>query len=328
MTINNSKGGRIEWIDKMRGIAIFSVVVQHLSYNFLNSGDFSYLNLIALSNMGVFFFVSGYILEKSCKVNDWHTALQYTKKKFIQLMIPFFFWGFASRYIFANGFESITYQDLYEQWRTPSLWYLLTLFGYIIPFSCYRVLGSITLLKKTLFWGIWCIILLGIWKVTGELKFATIYIPYFILGVFTSEYKKLENLLPNKWIGFCSVCLILLLTGYFTSGAMSIYNIIIKVLVTTSTIVILYRICNTDWNESINRFFTSCGKYSIAIYAIHWAFINISYVTNGIYTENELIPITLTVIIATIVSTICIYLKKLLDKFPAIDGLMFGGKWK
>lgn len=40
------------------------------------------------------------------------------------------------------------------------------------------------------------------------------------------------------------------------------------------------------------------------------------------------LAILLTAIIATIISIICIYMKKLLDNVPIIDRLIFGGKWR
>lgn len=54
----------------MRGLAILSVVLQHVSYYFDSPEQITFLNLIALCNMGVFFFVSGCILEKTCKVSS------------------------------------------------------------------------------------------------------------------------------------------------------------------------------------------------------------------------------------------------------------------
>lgn len=61
---------RLLWIDRMRGLAILSVVIQHLTYYYQN--DFIYHKLIGISNMALFFFVSGYSgtkhrLYNSCK---------------------------------------------------------------------------------------------------------------------------------------------------------------------------------------------------------------------------------------------------------------------
>jgi fucose 4-O-acetylase-like acetyltransferase len=59
---------RLIWVDRMRGLAILSVVIQHLTYYYLN--DIIYHKLIGISNMAVFFFISGYILEKTTEIKN------------------------------------------------------------------------------------------------------------------------------------------------------------------------------------------------------------------------------------------------------------------
>ena len=64
------KQERIPWIDRMRGLAILSVVIQHLSYNYVNVGEFVFMKLIGISNMAVFFFISGYIWDQTARINN------------------------------------------------------------------------------------------------------------------------------------------------------------------------------------------------------------------------------------------------------------------
>lgn len=77
---------RIEWIDRMRGLAILSVVIQHLTPNFCN--EFVYYKLISISNMALFFFVSGYILNMTTKTETINDILLFLRKKTIQLLFP------------------------------------------------------------------------------------------------------------------------------------------------------------------------------------------------------------------------------------------------
>lgn len=71
---------RLHWIDRMRGLAILSVVIQHLViYNTHNTYVFHHL--IGISNMAVFFFISGYILNQTTWiVNAKETGLFILKK--------------------------------------------------------------------------------------------------------------------------------------------------------------------------------------------------------------------------------------------------------
>ena len=72
---------RIAWIDRMRGIAIMSVVVQHLTGGLNN--EFVYHKLIGISNMALFFFVSGYIIEQTSKIETIRDSIHFLKKKHI-----------------------------------------------------------------------------------------------------------------------------------------------------------------------------------------------------------------------------------------------------
>ena len=66
---------RLEWIDRMRGLAILSVVVQHLTYSFSN--EFVYHKIIEISNMGLFFFISGYLMVITCKWVYHHYSVRF-----------------------------------------------------------------------------------------------------------------------------------------------------------------------------------------------------------------------------------------------------------
>lgn len=69
----------------MRGIAIMSVVVQHLT-GWLNN-EFVYHKLISISNMAVFFFVSEYIIEQTSKIETIRDSILFLKKKNISVII-------------------------------------------------------------------------------------------------------------------------------------------------------------------------------------------------------------------------------------------------
>lgn len=320
---------RIEWVDRMRGIAILSVVIQHLTMLFPYCNSLIYLKLISACNMGVFFFVSGYIINKTSNINNIYLCFSFIRKKFLQLIIPLLFWGILTHYLFAKDVYHISFQDLYSQWEKPHLWYLLTLFGYTLPFSFYKlVFYKRSLLCKIIFWLLYNALILILWKFTGDFKFSAMYLLSFAFGVLISEYKKLELYLNNKWLATIAITFILLFTNLFSSGAMSIFNSFIKLSLTFSSIILIYQLCNIKWRQKIDIYITKCGIYSIAIYAVHWYFLNIKFFAKYIDTNNELIIFLITSIIAIIISQICIYTKMIISKCYIFDSLMFGSKWK
>lgn len=127
---------RIVWIDRMRGLAILSVVIQHLTYNFSN--EFVYHKLIGISNMAVFFFVSGYILSVTTRINTIQDGLRFLYKKTIQLMLPLVVWQLlVTPYFFTDTWVPLTTKDVIDVFKEPHLWFLLTLYGYMFAFAFY-----------------------------------------------------------------------------------------------------------------------------------------------------------------------------------------------
>lgn len=137
-----SQSERLVWVDRMRGLAILSVVIQHLAYNFQN--EFVYRNLIDISNMGVFFFVSGYILNKTTHMDGCRGTMNFLFKKTVQLMLPFLVWGLlVNRYFFQDSWTAITVLDIENEFFNPHLWFLLTLYGYCFLFAGYKVVSNL-----------------------------------------------------------------------------------------------------------------------------------------------------------------------------------------
>lgn len=131
---------RLIWPDRLRGLAIMSVVIQHSVFNF--GSGFVFLKWISIANMGVFFFVSGYIaaygereelrMQKGAACFIWH--------KTIQLILPFITWGLViNRYFFTTNWTMINFSDIVEEWRHPHLWFLLTLYAYFCLLTVERL---------------------------------------------------------------------------------------------------------------------------------------------------------------------------------------------
>lgn len=107
----------------MRGIAMFSVVVQHMT-NYL-PGDYVYQKLIAISNMAVFFFVSGYIINQTARIGNLKQAFEFVWKKTKPLVIPLLFWGLiVNHYFFTTDWHLLTIDDIVNEWHRPALWFL------------------------------------------------------------------------------------------------------------------------------------------------------------------------------------------------------------
>lgn len=324
---------RIDWVDKMRGIAILSVVIQHMA-NFWGN-DFHFHKVIGISNMAVFFFISGFIMSERTHIQSWNDYWKCLRKKTIQLMVPFWVWPLVvNRYCFNAAWEPLTITDLISQWHKPTLWFLLTLYGFTfigLGYSFIKTRYADAQLKKYIMGGalfLFTVLILTIlYKLTGDFSYALLYLPYYVLGIIISEGKIL-NLLSNKIVGTISLICIVLLTSFWASGQTSVTNILVKIVVSISMISILYVCCTAfQWNKKIDSFIKKCGIYSMAIYCSHWPFTRIT-IDKFMLPQNEMIGLVVTTCFAIIASCMCIYLKMLVERLPLLDLFLFGSQKK
>lgn len=313
---------RLLWIDRMRGIAMLAVVIQHMTAYWNN--DFIYLKFLSITDIGVFFFVSGYIINKSSKIENIKSAVIFFLKKTFQLMIPFLVWGLIVNKLHIN-ILAIEVEDIIELWRNPMLWFLLTLYGYMLLFMCFKLLRS----NKTrlILYSIIVIVFMGmVWRLTGELKNATLYLPTFVFGILLSVYNKVD-MLKNQLLFSFSFVVICILTPIWQHGVQSISTVVIKYLIVFGTISVLYVITTQfSWNKYFDCFIQMCGRYSIAIYCLHWPFTRMlnTPASEPYLVNNEMFGILLSVFFAIIASLICIFIKKVIEYSPLLDFVLFG----
>lgn len=131
---------RIIWVDRMRGLAIFSVVIVHLTFAYAN--NFAYHKLFVVSNLAVFFFVSGYIWSKTSTINTPQQALTFLLKKSRELLIPLIAWQILTPYFFTTHWQLPTTTDLIQIFTKPHLWFLLTLYGYCFYFAIFKLIDK------------------------------------------------------------------------------------------------------------------------------------------------------------------------------------------
>lgn len=319
---------RLEWIDRMRGLAILSVVVQHLTYSFSN--EFVYHKIIGISNMGLFFFISGYLMVITCKWSGFKESVHFIFKKIRTLIIPLISWGILlPAFVFQNKWHTVSWESFVSEWKDPHLWFLLTLFGYSILFAIYRLVKVRLRCYNVVYGGglfvVFQLALLLIWKMSGDFKLATLYWIYFTSGIIIAECKW-ERFLENKHLLSGSFVTLLLVVCFWSSGETSVKNILIKIVCTFSIILLVYNVCkNMHFYRYIDQFLQLCGRESIAIYAVHWLFLKM-VITPVLLPQNELIGLGVTSIFAVLVSIVCIYIHRLVKMMPIVKMILFGEK--
>lgn len=281
--------------------------------------------------MAVFFFISGYIIEKTSRIENTKDFFIFLKKKTIQLMLPFIMWQFIVRkFFFVTDWQMLTWSDIMDGFIHPSLWFLLTLYGYMFAFAGFRIIANLEIKRLHNKWGGVKIIyflfiefaLFLAWKLTGDFRLATLYLPYFSAGIFLSTFNK-EKWLGNKIMGTISLLIISLCTCFWISGATSITNIILKIFVSFAVIQLTYIICQINWNIKQDDFVRQCGICSLSIYVIHWTFLPMTPYS-PLLPQNELYGLIITTLLGIIIAYACILINQLIGLLPIMRLLLLG----
>lgn len=211
---------RLEYIDALRGWAIFLVILGHCIQQFNDKFYFLHDRVFATIysfHMPLFFFLSGLLFKNSLK----QPISKFVSKKFLQLILPCLVWAFIFYLVsfIKTSLDSGTFNfemDSFKKIFYPSLWpfwFLVELFkSYVILFILFKITKS-QFLTFTL-----ALILVFLMHSGGAQRFL---LPFFLLGILTKDHmqffeKRLKLLLISSSILFMTALL-------FWSGKFTIY---------------------------------------------------------------------------------------------------------
>lgn len=83
---------RILWVDQLKCLAIFGVVLCHV-YQWSDMSDNLPFQVFSLFHTMLFMFLSGCFCIKSSEDFSFHSFRSFLKKKFTRILIPFFIIG-------------------------------------------------------------------------------------------------------------------------------------------------------------------------------------------------------------------------------------------
>lgn len=299
-----SQDHRIYLLDNLKGILMFLVVFGHSLELYKNDHYILYTiyTFIYLFHMPAFIFISGYLSKNLDKSRDY---------AFKTFLIPFVLCNTLWN-IFAAGFTQDV--DLFS-FITPgwSLWYLLSMFfwrtflkdlvrvRYIIPLSFIIGLGA----------GIF-----NEFNATLSLSRTLVFLPFFLMGYFTSEEKLFRLKKPTRLFSFLIILFGIGYASFITySGIIPVEFLYGSESFTTNTMAIwlgllgriamyiigfsfVFVLANTVTNKS--TFFSKIGKNTFPIYLLH------TYLLLIIFGINRLVPILWVKIIICFVGSIVI----------------------
>lgn len=178
---------RIDYIDRMKGLAIFLVVMGHVyGMAFAQSDDVAY-RVISSFNMPLFMFLSGLVACSGVVAPYW--GVRKLGKKLKGLLLPLVVFGMCFTMTFSKDFLTGLIGFL-ESPNKNGYWYLMTLAVFYVSLSIYRLnLKQKWFIDVSLDIAIWGGMYL-LWKYTSQTKdyFCLLncgnFYLFFMLGVF------------------------------------------------------------------------------------------------------------------------------------------------
>ncbi len=291
---------RNKTFDIMKAIAIFFVVLGHICACYNIQGNI--IVITYFTRMPLFFFVSGYFLEKSISKYSMKVLL---KKKFVSLVIPYLIWS-GIAFLTNVGIAIYSEVEMNKEWiisefievffYARSVWYLIVLF---LTDMVYIWLKK----NRVPLWGygiVWILLsLLVPGRVFNLYKFKWLF-PFFILGGLLSGNENIKILEKIRKYSKCrlilqSIMVLILLfiiaivfynekffTEYTEFRYSSWYSVLCGILFYGISILgiavwteVAYTIQHkpSRYGVFINNLINLCGEFSLDIYLIHMMFV-------------------------------------------------------
>ena len=278
---NVRMGGRIEWLDTMRGIAILLVVLGH-SIGSINDP----VNRFILSfHMPLFFFISGILAKTTDKQGNNIPFAVYFLSKTRAILLPQMVLLVEKIGIDYFKHEPITINLILKEtfnWFLIVLWYTVLLYFFIVKT---KIIDKKVLLYTAISILIIVFQVINL-KTIVKIEIAPMALLFYVLGndfapflksrtVHLSDYSY-KNLIKNVWVVFFPLIVLL---SYWNSPVTMYDNSygLIPVFLVTSTLGIwfVYELSMRIYDNSILNFL---GQNSIIVYVIHYGLLNVLHI--------------------------------------------------
>lgn len=316
------ENSRIIYIDQLKGISMFLVVLGHVIWFSLDMPESILLKFIASFHVPTFMFLAGYMAYKPIKIN----RIFYLGKKIRTLMFPFIFIG--SLYTLYQQ-ESLI-NDLFLGKMKNGYWFIFALFEIFILFAPFSYISQKINKSNKLFIDI---IIFGTASIIIQSIFIFHILPDFIsnfcmwnivtknfqlflLGYLFHKYCKLDKLLQTNY--FFTLSLIMLILFFILRDRYYILSNLLCAIFGTFSVVYLCR--RYTKILPLGKVWAYIGKLSLDIYVLHYFFlINIAQL-QFLFINNQ--NISLLILISTLSTALIIFLSVLVSKIISSSSVL------
>ena len=286
---------RIHYIDTLRGFAIFLVTLGHVLEECGYRG-MPLFQFIYSFHMPLFFCISGFVMslsfERKMQSNNKITIKKVTKfiyAKFKGIMVPYYAWSLLALPLFFYCYNgTLNYRNTLNAVfvTNTSFWFLPCLFGLSIVYILYKfALNKVNLkyrnnaIPKVLACMLLATVLFALYYYTKYdfIRSIMSYILPFFIGVFMSEYKKINELIcDNTYIYTLSFIAFCLTVGLFISPPNGIVEKASRLVCGLLSIPVLFNFFkNTNIHPGLKNIMEYTGRNTLIIYILQFRFIQL-----------------------------------------------------
>lgn len=335
---------RIEYIDTLRGFAIFLVTLGHV----LEESGYRGMPLfqfIYAFHMPLFICISGFVIAYSFNKKLENTngitisqTFKFIYAKFKAIMLPYYMWALVATPLFFYTFNGrLDYNKVIDAVfiNNTSYWFLPCLFGLSIIFILYKYLlrkfnerarnkgiTKITIITLLI------ISLLALYYVTKYdfLRSVSSYIIPFIIGVAMAEYKSIYNAICNNpYIYTVALIAFCLVVGIFIAPQTPLMGKISRFICGILSIPICFNLfSNTSiFPQRTNNWLNHIGQNTLIIYILQFSFIKNLPDISGM---NIFLQICILSILSILLIHLILFISKLFEQNKLLRTLFLGKK--
>ena len=316
---------RIQYIDRLKGLAILLVVIGHLMA-FCTHGERNPIyEVICSFHMPLFMFLSGLVLTYTPP----HYTARYLGKKALRFLLPMLWIGLLFTY--TNGKDWMAFiADRYKQ----GYWYLyiLTLF-YLLMY----VYGKLPKVKRSwlldlAYLAFWQITFMVVDRMFGEklsdMTGCSLCRGYwmFFLGFMARRYGWAEWLSEHNWLFTLALVTYIPLLYAYETGIFVRFGQLLPL----STFIILVFVFRQREHSvcKVEEVLAAVGRSTLDIYVLHYFILRVVSLTDAAtylhHSSNYLLELVMLIAMALIVSGVCITVGKVLRQSDIIRIIVYG----
>ena len=209
MAEQNTRAGRNQFVDIMRGIAMLLVVLGHTMTGCTTDAETSFLfNIVWSLQMPLFILISGYVTRYSRDIQDVAGLWKFVKRRTIAYLLPWLVWSLLVRgIIFGEGnFLNVKWLLWHMDsgyWFLATIWTISMIFG--LSNFLARKIAKESGIKRQLFilafYLVGLAVLAAIGLVAGlsffAIKLTLYYMPFYFAGYLYGQYR--DWIMEIKW---------------------------------------------------------------------------------------------------------------------------------